>query len=85
MSWQQQWPYTFQGFLEKGSYMAHTTDQHCLVSRSFLVHLRTDADIPGGRVVGRVEHVPSGDAAHFQSIDELLSFMAALLDADQDA
>jgi DNA-binding winged helix-turn-helix (wHTH) protein len=61
--------------------MAHTTDQHCLVSRSFLVHLRTDADIPGGRVVGRVEHVPSGDAAHFQSIDELLSFMAALLDA----
>lgn len=70
---------------EKGSYMAHTTDQHCLVSRSFLVHLRTDADIPGGRVVGRVEHVPSGDAAHFQSIDELLSFMAALLDADQDA
>ena len=65
--------------------MTHTTDQHCLVSRSFLVHLRTDDDIAGGRVVGRVEHVPSGDAAHFQSIDELLSFMATLLDAHDDA
>jgi hypothetical protein len=65
--------------------MTHTTDQHCLVSRSFLVHLRTDADIPGGRVVGRVEHVHSGDATHFQSIEELLSFMAALLIPDPHA
>ena len=60
--------------------MAYTDDQFCLVSRSFLVHLRTDADIPAGRVVGRVEHVPSGDATHFQSIEELLVFMTALLD-----
>jgi len=65
--------------------MSHTKDQHCLVSRSFLVHLRTDADIPGGRVVGRVEHVHSGDATHFQSIEELLSFMATLLNPDRDA
>ncbi len=65
--------------------MAHITDQQCLVSRSFLVHLRTDADIPRGRVVGRVEHVRSGDAAHFQSLDELMSFIAALLDRNPDA
>jgi hypothetical protein len=65
--------------------MAHTTDQHCLISRSFLVHLRTDADIPAGRIVGRVEHVHSGDATHFQSIDELLSFISVLLDRDGDA
>jgi hypothetical protein len=62
--------------------MVHILDQHSLVSRSFLVHLRTDADLPAGRVVGRVEHVHSGDAMHFQSIDELMSFMAALLDPD---
>jgi hypothetical protein len=65
--------------------MAHTTDQYCLVSRSFLVHLRTDADIPAGRVAGRVEHVHSGDATHFQSLDELLSFITALLNRDADA
>ena len=60
--------------------MAHILDQHSLVSRSFIVHLRTDADLPAGRFVGRVEHVHSGDAMHFQSIEELLAFMAALLD-----
>jgi len=65
--------------------MAHTTDQHCLISRSFLVHLRTDADIPAGRIIGRVEHVHSGDATHFQSLDELLVFITALLDPDADA
>jgi hypothetical protein len=65
--------------------MAHILDQYSLVSRSFLVHLRTDADLPAGRVVGRVEHVHSGDAMHFQSIEELISFMAALLDPDRHA
>ena len=59
--------------------MAQTSDQHARTSRAFLVHLRTDADLALGRIVGRVEHVQSGDAAHFQSIEELLSFMAALL------
>jgi hypothetical protein len=44
--------------------------------------LRSDADLPAGRVVGRVEHVHTGDATHFQSIEELISFMAALLDPD---
>ena len=59
--------------------MAQTTDQHTRISRAFLVHLRTDADLALGRIVGRVEHVQSGDAAHFQSIEELLSFMAAFV------
>jgi hypothetical protein len=65
--------------------MAHTPDQHTLISRAFLVQLRTDADIPGGRVVGRVEHVRSGDATHFQSIEELLSFMTTLLSRERHA
>ncbi len=65
--------------------MVHTPDQHVLISRAFIVQLRTDADIPAGRVVGRVEHVSSGDATHFQSIEELLSFMATLLNPDPHA
>jgi len=60
--------------------MSHNTDQQCLVSRTFLVHVRTDADIRHGRLLGRIEHVQSGDAAHFQSIDELVSFMTILLE-----
>lgn len=59
--------------------MPQTPDQQGLVSRAFLVHVRTDADLTAGRVAGRVEHVQSGDAAHFQSIEELLAFMADLL------
>lgn len=65
--------------------MTHILDQNSLVSRSFVVHLRTDADLPAGRFVGRVEHVHSGDAMHFQTIEELIAFMAALLDSDRHA
>jgi hypothetical protein len=69
----------------QGPTMSHMPDQHCLVSRSFLVHLRTDADLPAGRIVGRVEHVYTGNAMHFQSIEELISFMAALLEPGRHA
>jgi hypothetical protein len=62
--------------------MAPTTDQQSLVSRAFLVHLRTDAHMRAGRIIGRVEHVQSGDAAHFQSLEELVSFMTFLLEPD---
>jgi hypothetical protein len=65
--------------------MAQTTDQQSLVSRAFLVHLRTDAHIRGGRIVGRVEHVQSGDATHFQSLEELVSFMTVLLEPEPNA
>jgi len=65
--------------------MAQTTDQQSLVSRAFLVHLRTDAHMRGGRIVGRVEHVQSGDATHFQSLEELLSFMTVLLEPEPNA
>jgi hypothetical protein len=65
--------------------MAQSTDQHSLVSRAFLVHLRTDAHLRSGRIVGRVEHVQSGDAAHFQSLEELVSFITILLEPDPNA
>ena len=48
-------------------------------SRAFLVQISGDCDPGSERVAGRVEHVRSGEAAHFVSDDELLSFMRHVL------
>jgi hypothetical protein len=44
---------------------------HC----AFLVY----SDVAQGRVAGRVEHVVSGQATRFTSLEELLAFMAQVL------
>jgi hypothetical protein len=44
-----------------------------------VVQLRAEADIAQGRVVGRLEHVVLGQATHFQALEELLAFMARVL------
>ncbi len=49
------------------------------VHQAFVVHVRLNSDIARKRVAGRVEHVVSGQATHFQSLDELLAFMAHVL------
>ena len=46
---------------------------------AFVVHLRMDSEVGQGRMAGRVEHVASGQAAHFDSLEELLAFMARVL------
>lgn len=46
---------------------------------AFVVQFRADCDPLAGRVGGRVEHVQSGRAAHFASIDELLCFVSSAL------
>jgi hypothetical protein len=43
------------------------------------VHFRTSTNIAQGRIEGRVEHVVSGQATHFQSLEELLAFLARVL------
>lgn len=48
-------------------------------ARAFVVQLHTLADVTQGRVMGRVEHVVSGQAAHFHTLEELLAFMARVL------
>ena len=53
-----------------------------LTGRSFRVQFRADADIGRGTCSGRVEHIRSGDAAHFSSAEELLSFLALWLARD---
>jgi hypothetical protein len=45
------------------------------VDRAFVVQLRADADPGGGAVSGRVEHVSTGTAALFDSVEVLLEFM----------
>ena len=48
------------------------------VHRAFVVYFRTDTQIADGRLEGRVEHVVSGQATHFASLEELLAFFAQM-------
>jgi hypothetical protein len=43
--------------------------------RAFVVQLRADADVGGGAVSGRVEHLSSGVAASFDSVEELVAWI----------
>jgi len=47
--------------------------------RAFVIQFRPETDVKQGRFEGRVEHVASGQAAHFHSLDELLAFLARVL------
>jgi len=47
--------------------------------RAFVVQFRVETDLERGLCAGRVEHVVSGQAAHFQSLEGLLVFMARVL------
>jgi hypothetical protein len=55
--------------------MSWHTDSGALTGRAFRVHFRADADLAAGRCCGRVEHLRSGDALHFTTIQEFLSFV----------
>jgi len=41
----------------------------------FVIHLRSDSDLSRQHLIGRVEHVMSGDSEAFGSLGELLVFM----------
>lgn len=49
------------------------------MQRAFVVQLHATAVVAQGQLSGRVEHVQSGQAAHFDTLDELLAFMARVL------
>jgi len=46
---------------------------------AFVVQFRVETDLAQGCCTGRVEHVVSGQAAHFQSLEELLAFLTQVL------
>jgi hypothetical protein len=56
-------------------------DRSLPVQRAFVVQLHATAAVAQGQVTGRVEHVLSGQAAHFRTLHELLAFMARVLSA----
>ena len=43
--------------------------------RAFVVQFRAEMNVAGDCVQGRVEHVVSGQATHFASVEELLAFI----------
>jgi hypothetical protein len=49
--------------------------------RAFVVQLRANADVERGKWAGRVEHVTSGQATRFQSLEQLLAFVTRVLAA----
>jgi hypothetical protein len=56
-------------------------DRPLPVQRAFVVQLHATAALDEGQLTGRVEHVLSGQAAHFHTLDELLAFMARVVAA----
>jgi hypothetical protein len=73
----------------------HTTGDHVQpaspdrpplsTSRAFVVQFRDDTDIEMGRFMGRVEHVISGSATHFSSLQELLAFIGRVFAEQRSA
>ena len=61
--------------------MAHADEQHgpLSVARAFVVQFDTHTDVERGHLAGRVEHVVSGQALPFHSLETLLAFVAQLL------
>ena len=58
-------------------------DASC-AGRVFLVQLSLDAHPSSGRFRGRIQHMQSCDAAHFESLDELAQFMRLRVGAPPD-
>jgi hypothetical protein len=47
--------------------------------RAFVVQLRPQAEPRGNLFVGRVEHIASGAAARFSSVESLIAFITQVL------
>ncbi len=57
---------------------------HLSVTRAFVVQFRADTSVEQGHLIGRVEHVVSGQATDFQSLETLLTFIARVLSAERE-
>jgi hypothetical protein len=51
---------------------------------AFVVQFQSDTAVEQGHLAGRVEHVISGQATTFQSLETLLAFMARVLRAERE-
>jgi hypothetical protein len=46
---------------------------------AFVVQLHVETEVAWGRIIGHVEHVPSEQAAHFDTLEDLLTFIERVL------
>jgi len=51
---------------------------------AFVVQFQSDTVVEQGHLTGRVEHVVSGQATAFQSLETLLAFIAQVLRAERE-
>jgi hypothetical protein len=58
---------------------------HFSVRWAFVVQFLSDTAVEQEHLAGRVEHVVSGQATAFQSLETLLAFIAQVLRAERDA
>jgi hypothetical protein len=49
------------------------------VHGTFVVHFRLSTDVAHNELAGRIEHIASGQLAHFTSLEELLAFIGRIL------
>ena len=56
-----------------------------LPQHAFVVQFRAGTQVETGQLRGRVEHIVSRQATTFESLEELLAFMARVLQEGQDA
>jgi hypothetical protein len=54
-------------------------DRPLPAERAFVVQLHAEADVAQQHMVGRVVHVVSGQTAHFDTLDALLTFIDRVL------
>jgi prophage DNA circulation protein len=58
---------------------------HLSVRRAFVVQFQADTAVERGHLAGRMEHVVSGQAATFQSLETLLAFIAQVLHTESES
>lgn len=47
--------------------------------RAFVVQIHAEADMAQGKVRGRVEHIVTGQATHFETVEALVQFIVQVL------
>ena len=63
---------------------SHSTLYPETMHRAFVVQLTAECD-PPNTLGGRVEHIHSGRAIHFESVSQLLSFLASSMLSERQA
>ena len=53
------------------------------VTRAFVMQLTPDTALVAGRFQGRVEHIETGQAHRFASLDDLMAFIAGVLEPNE--